>query len=149
MRAFDTPESVVAEIYKLISFEPHTSPDWEKVKALFAEEAAVFLRVSEEARTAVSREGLIDLFVASIEKNKLRDTGFTERLVSCKVKAFGAIAHCFAVYESSIPNESRPRARGVDSIQLIKRNEGWLVASLTNDVSGPGKPIPEEFLHSA
>jgi len=146
MKAFETPESVVAEMYRLISFEPNTSPDWEKMKALFAEEAVIFLRVSGDTQAAVSRDGLVDLFTASIEKHKLVNSGFTEKLVSCKMEMFGAIAHCFVVYESSIPNDTRPPTRGVDSIQFVKKNGRWLVASLTNDVSGPGNPIPPKFL---
>ena len=146
MKAFETPESVVAEMYKLISFEPGATPNWEEVKALFADEAVIFLRASSDAPAVVSRDGLVDLFTGSIEKHKLVNSGFSERLVNCKMEIFGAIAHCFAVYESSIPNDNRPPTRGVDSIQLVRKNGRWWVASLTNDVSGPGNPIPQKFL---
>ena len=38
---FLTPDSVVTDLYGLVSFESGELPDWEKVKSLFIEEAVI------------------------------------------------------------------------------------------------------------
>lgn len=145
-QAFQTAESVVTEIYKLVSFEKGTTPDWEKVKSLFIDDAVIVLRTSRDSMKVLSKQGFVDLFIHDIEKYQLDQRGFKETVISTKTTVFGNIAHCIVVYEVSVLDGSMPPMRGVDSFQLMKKNGRWYIVAITNEIPGPDNPIPEEFL---
>ena len=144
--AFQTAEGVVSEIYKLVSFEKGTTPDWEKVKSLFIDDAVIVLRTSRDSMTVLSKQGFVDLFIHDIEKYQLDEKGFKETVISTKTTVFGNIAHCFTVYEVSVLDGSMPPMRGVDSFQLMEKNGRWYIVAITNEIPRPDNPIPEEFL---
>ena len=57
--------------------------------------------------------------------------------------SFGEIAHVLVLYEARIPGSQRPPSRGIDSIQLIKQEGKWKVASIVNEAVMPGSKLPE------
>jgi len=72
-------------------------------------------------------------------------TGFQEKIVQTKMTVIGDVAHCYVLYEASIPNAPRPPQRGVDSFQLMKKDGGWRIVSIINEIPRPGVPIPVEL----
>ena len=60
---WDTAEGVVTELYSLVTFEAGTTPDWDRVRALFLPQATVVLRTSRETTTVFSLEGFVQDFV--------------------------------------------------------------------------------------
>ena len=142
---FSHPETVVTEIYKLVSFEAGTTPAWERVKSLFVDEAVIVLRTSIDSMKIMDTQGFVDLFIRDIERYGLGKTGFNEKILSLKPTVFGNIAHALVVYEVSVPNSSMPPQRGVDSFQLMMRNGHWYIVSIVNEVPMQGNPIPESF----
>jgi ketosteroid isomerase-like protein len=143
---FKTVKGTVAELYKMVTFGPGVSPDWEKVKTFFIPEAVIVLRTARDKMSVLSRDGFVKLFIDDIKKYKMDETGFQEKLISCKIKEFGNIAFGVAVYEASIPGSSRPPQRGVDGFQLMKKDGRWWIVSIVNEIPLSGNPIPEEFL---
>ena len=141
-----TAEQVVTEIYNLVSFKAGETPDWEKVKSLFIDDAVVVLRTSFTQHSIFSREGFIDDFKNFIVKFRADTTGFTEKIVNIKTTVIGDIAHCFVVYDASIPTRKRPPQRGVDSFQLIKKDGNWRIVSIVNEIPTPNRPMPEDLL---
>ena len=121
-KQFTTPEAVITELYRLVTFPPDTTPDWDKVKSLFIDEAVIVLRTSFTKMDVMDKQGFVDLFIRDIEKFKMDKTGFQEKIIRKKMTAIGEVAHCFVLYEASIPNAPRPPQRGVDSFQLMKKN---------------------------
>lgn len=142
---YTTPESVITEIYQLVTFPPDTTPDWEKVKSLFIDEAVIVLRTSFTKLDVMSKDGFVDLFIRDIEKFRMDKTGFQEKIVQKKMTLIGDVAHCFVLYEASVPNAPNPPQRGVDSFQLLKRDGSWLIVSIINEIPRQGVPIPEEL----
>ena len=139
-------EKVVAELYRLVTMEPGTSPDWDAVRPLFLEEAVVVLRSSRTAMTVFDLEGWIQDFKDAIDKWDMSTRGFEEKLLKMKTQVFGDIAHCFAVYRAGfITGENLPSNVGLDSIQLIRRDGRWLVVSITNEVERPDVPLPQDL----
>jgi hypothetical protein len=143
---FKTSKGTVAGLYKMVTFGPGVSPDWEKVKTYFIPEAVIVLRTARDKMSVLSREGFVKLFISDIKKYKMDETGFQEKLVSCKIKEFGNIAFALTVYEAGFPGSSRPPQRGVDSFQLMKKDGRWWIVSIVNEIPMTGNPIPEEFL---
>ncbi len=141
-----TAEQVVTEIYNLVSFKAGETPDWEKVKSLFSDDAVIVLRTSLTQHSFFSREGFIDDFKNFIKQARVDTTGFTEKIVNIKTTVIGDIAHCFVVYDASIPTRKRPPQRGVDSFQLIKKDSNWRIVSIVNEIPTPNRPMPEELL---
>ncbi len=144
--AFKTAKGIVGELYKSISFAPGESPDWERVKSCFINEAVIVLRIAGDKMMVISKDGLIKLLIDDIKENNLGKSGFAEKPVSVKLKEYGGIAHCFVVYDTIIPGDTEPPLRGVDSFHLIKKDGRWWIVSITNEKPGPGNPIPKEFL---
>ena len=96
-KSLETPEAVVTKIYNLVSFEAGTTPDWEKVKALFHEEAVIVLRASRTKMKVLSVEGFVADFVDFIRQSRVDTTGFVEKIISIKPVVFGNMAQCFVV----------------------------------------------------
>jgi hypothetical protein len=136
-------EGVVRELYELVTFEAGTEPDWEVVRSLFLPEAVVVLRTSRTSSTVYSLEGFVQSFVEFIESANVRETGFSERIVRTHPVTFGDIAHVWVLYEARITGSPRPPQQGVDSFQLVQREGRWWIASITNEIPTPERPLPE------
>jgi len=62
-----------------------------------------------------------------------------------KPMVFGDIATVLVLYEASIPGRNSPPQQGVDSFSLIKKDGGWRIVSIINEIPTPNRPIPEEL----
>ena len=137
-----TPESVVRGLYTLVTFEAGTTPDWEKVKSMFIDEAVIVLRTGRDSTTQFTVNTFIKDFVNFIERADAIKTGFTEEIITIEKIIFGDIAHFLVLYEASIPGSSRPPMQGIDSFQLIKKDGRWWIVSVTNEIPTPDNPVP-------
>lgn len=141
----DTPDAVVEEIYRLVTFPAGTTPDWDAVRNLFIPEAVIVLRTSRAGSTVFSVDGFVQDFVTFIEQANVEQTGFTERILDTLTFEWGDIAHVLVLFDSDIPDDGREPGAGVDSFQLIKRDGRWWIASITNERPSPDRPLPEVF----
>jgi hypothetical protein len=61
-------------------------------------------------------------------------TAFHESEVACRVERFGNVAHVASAYETRRDPDARACfARGVNSLQLVREDDGWRVLSLCWD----------------
>lgn len=135
-------ETVVHQLYDLVTFPAGTTPDWDQFRELFLPEAVVVLRSSSDATSVFTLEGFVEDWLRFIDGSNVDETGFTERILRTHATVFGDIAHIWVLYEAEIPGWNRPPQPGVDSFQLVRRPEGWKIASITNEVPTPDRPIP-------
>jgi len=138
-----TALAAVHELYDLVTFPAGTTPDWDQLRALFLPEAVVVLRSSRDATSVFSLDGFVQDWLRFIEGSNVEETGFVERIVRTHATVFGDLAHIWVLYEAEIPGRGRPAQAGVDSFQLVRRDGAWLVASITNEIPTPDRPIPE------
>ncbi len=143
--AYATAEDVVHELYRLVTIEKGQETDWEQVRQLFLPQAVIVLRVSKDASQVFDVQGWIDDFKTWDEKAKVKETGFSEKIVTMKPRVFRDIANVFVLYEASITGATRPPTRGVDSIELIKKDGRWWIAAITNDLINADNPVPKEL----
>lgn len=136
-----SPEKVVGELYDMVTFEAGTVPDWDKVRALFVEEAVVVLRTGPDEMTTFTLEGFIQDFVDFIDQREVEATGFTEKILRMKATRYGDIAHVLVLFESHINGSEAPARPGIDSFQLIRQGDEWRILSITNDRPSEGNPI--------
>jgi hypothetical protein len=138
-------EKVVARLYKSVTFEAGSPPDWQKVRSLFMDEAVIVLRTNRDKMSVFSVKAFIDDFVHFVERPAVRQNGFKERIVRTKPMLCGDIAHILVLYEASIPGSPRPPQQGIDSFQLIRKDGRWWIVSVVNELVTPDRPVPEEL----
>jgi len=139
---YASAESVVNELYELVTFGPGTTPDWDQVRALFIDEAVIVLRTSRTSTSVFDVEGFVGDFVAFIEDRDVVNTGFAEKIVRTKAMVFGDIAHVLVLYTAEIPGSGRGPHPGVDSFQLIQKDDRWWIASVVNEIPTSDRPVP-------
>jgi len=135
-------EAVVHELYDMVTFPAGTTPDWDAFRALFLPESVVVLRSSREATSVFTLEGFVEDWLRFIDGSNINETGFTEKIIRTHSTEFGDIAHVWVLYEAEIPGRGRPPQPGVDSFQLVRRDGEWKIASITNEIPTPDRPIP-------
>ncbi len=143
--ATPTAEAVVEDLYRLVTFDAGTTPDWDRVRSLFVEQAVVVLRTGRETMTVFSLDGFVDDFVQFIENREVEKTGFVERILKMKSTVYGDVAHVLVLFDSHIPGTEAAPHPGIDSFQLIRQAGQWKIISITNDRPSPGNPIPDEL----
>ena len=140
-----TPEGVVRELYHLVCVDVGQTTDWEQVQNLYLPQAVIVLRVSKDKTQVFDVQGWIDDFVAWDEKARVKERGFYEKIVTMKPRVFRDIANVRVLYEAAIKDSDHPPTRGVDSIELVKKDGRWWIAAITNDLVNKDNPAPAEL----
>jgi len=123
--------SSLSDLYTAFCFDPGEQADWEAQRSLFAE-GATFVAPFAPGTTprAVDTEQFLADFQQFIRTSPLGESGYHERITDLDIESFGGIAHAFVSFEGFVPGEPADR-RGIDSIQLVRDGDAWLVASFT------------------
>jgi hypothetical protein len=135
--------AVVHELYDMVTFPAGATPDWDEFRGLFLPGAVVVLRTGRTATSVFDLEGFVGDWLRFIEGSNIEETGFAERIIRTHETVFGDIAHVWVLYEAEIPGRDRPPQAGVDSFQLVRQPDGWKIASITNEIPTPDRPVPE------
>jgi hypothetical protein len=142
---FQNPDSLVTALYRAVTFEPGTTPDWVYVRSMFHRDAVVVLRVTRDSTAIMSVDGFIQDFVDFIARAKADRSGFQERVLKMRPLVFGNVAEVLVLYEASLPGSPRGPQKGVDSFHLAKKNGRWWIVSIVNDVVTKDRPVPKEL----
>ncbi|MDB4582226.1 nuclear transport factor 2 family protein [Draconibacterium sp.] len=140
----DTPERVVDELYDLVTFKSGTTPDWEKVKELFLDEAVIVLRTSRTENKIFNLDDFVGDFKRFIKESNITETGFSETILKKYGNVFGDIAWYMVLYEAKIPETERKNL-GVDHFSLVKTSGQWKIVSITNEIPTNERPVPIEL----
>jgi hypothetical protein len=143
--ALATAEGVVTELYGLVTFDAGTTPDWDRVRSLFLDEAVVVLRTAPTQSTVFTVEGFVQDFVNFIARADVQQAGFSEKITKMHSMVLRDIAHVLVLYEAHIPGSPRAPTVGVDSFQLIRKDGHWRIVSVINDLPNADNPIPVEL----
>lgn len=143
--AQQTPvDKIMNDLYESISFNKDKEPNYKKFKSLFTDGAQMI---------SVRDTSSYRLTPASYEKmmNEQRKSGkllsFVEEELHRTMDRFGNIIQVFSTYQTHLktPNAT-DSARGINSIQLIKKNDEWKVASIVWYRESEENPIPKKYL---
>ena len=134
-----TPEAVVDEAYRLISFEPGSEPRWDRFKALFSPRAVLAFRIFPED-DAVTIMDLDDYIVRQMREG-MKEDGYSETILRRDWLVFGDVAEARVVFEMKF-GEAAP-IPALDVYQLVRREGRWWIVSIISEIPRPGTPLPE------
>ena len=141
-----TPDSVIANLYRVISGPAGQRRDWTFFQQLFLPEGGL-MAVGQRYRPG--RGAYIHMTPASYAAGSgpyLEERGFFERETHREAAQYALVYHAFSTYESRATPDAEPFARGINSIQLVKQQGRWWVLSvLWTDEQSSGTPIPEAY----
>jgi hypothetical protein len=142
-----SPESVVQALYEVISGSMDVQRDWPRLQRLFTSSGRLRVQFTPAEGPAQTRSWTPEEFAREAEADYHSRGGFWEREVFRQVHRFGSIAHVWSVYESRQRSEaSEPFARGINSVQLVREEDGWAIENLLWDIEQPHNPIAREHL---
>jgi hypothetical protein len=146
MTGSEGPEWPLLRLYELISGPAECRRPWDEIRRLFLEGALLRMVVMMDDGSYKMREWTIDEF-AQDASGFYAEKGFWEKEISRQVVQFGNIAHVFSTYESRLKGPDGPPAvRGINSAQLIRGKDRWLIAGIVFQSEHEETPIPPDYL---
>ena len=139
-----SPDAIIKAMYENIS-GPAGPRNWYRERSLFLEGARLIpigKRVHKEGELQIMS---IDEWIEDA-KDFLAETDFYELEIMRQSSRFGNIVQAFSTYEARDSKDGEPIARGINSIQLLKKDGRWWIVTIMWDNESKENPIPEEFL---
>jgi hypothetical protein len=142
----NSPEWPLLRLYELISGPAEKKRIWDDIRTLFLDGARLRMVIRLEDGTEKMHEWTLDEFARDAGEF-YKQEGFWETEIASRVERFGSIAHVFSTYESRVKDPGGPPAmRGINSAQLIRGKDRWLIASVVFQTEQEETPIPPEYL---
>lgn len=143
-----TPEGIVNALYETVTRRPGENFDWARQRSLFLPTARLIPNLEQtggELRVLTLEE-----FISWVDEHTTvgggEDNGFEEREVAIVVERFGDIAHAFSTYEKGFYGLPETLGRGINSIQMIRRDGRWWITQIVWDEESPGKTVPPRYM---
>ena len=124
---------------------PAGKRNWYRERSLFLEGARLIpigKRVHKEGELQIMS---IDEWIEDA-KDYFAENDFYELEIMRQISRFGNIVQAFSTYEARKSADGAPFARGINSIQLLKKDGRWWIVTVMWDNESKANPIPEEFL---
>ena len=127
----------IAALFDALSFEPGHQPNISAINNLFVE-GGLLINCNEHAPQTFQVGQFIEHFQSLFKQQQI--TSLHETEVHHKTKVYDHIAHRYSFYEARTAPDTAPFAVGINTIQLIKTNEGWKITSMAwnDDHRGDG-----------
>lgn len=118
-------DTLIKDLYAVISGPAGQARDWSKFRAMFM----------PDARMGVVGGGRVNLLspedYAKRAGPQLEKDGFFENETKRRVELQGELVHVWSTYASFRRAEDKePFDQGVNSIQLVKTKEGWRILNI-------------------
>lgn len=142
--SLQTIDGTVRALYSSITFGEGEPPDWERFNGLFLDDAQLVVAQKDGYRRLTPAEYQKNMN-SMIESGRLKS--FREKEIYRKTDRFGLIVQVFSTYESDmVTSDGVSTERGINSIQLLKKNGRWLVLSILWDSATNDLEIPNQYL---
>jgi hypothetical protein len=139
-----TIDGTIEALYDVISFQRGGDQDWEVFRELFIEEAQL-IQIGGSGYQAMSPEDYISNFKKNRTAGKI--LAFQEDELHRKVDRFGLMAQVYSTYQTTLTTPDGPaKARGINSIQLMKKEDRWWVVNIVWTGETDDYSIPSEYL---
>ena len=141
-----TIDAIVKALYNAISGPMGRPRDWNRFRPLFLRGAQLIPAAPRPDGGSGLRVLDVEGYIQSAEPYFLRN-GFFEREVARRLERFGNVAHLFSTYESRhAADDSKPLARGINSIQLVRDQGRWWVVTILWDAERADNPLLPQYL---
>lgn len=148
LEPYATVDQTLDALYGAVTFGPGGECDWEVLREVFLPDA-IFSQPPPrgEQRRLMDLDGFFADFRDFIANSPVKQTGFSEAIAHRSSDQFGDIAHAYVIFEPRLGGLDAPVAgRGMDSVQLVRIDGRWWVASITTQFERPTTPLPKRFL---
>lgn len=140
----ESPDAIVLALYDTISGAAGKR-NWHRFRSLFVEGARL-IPTGGRVSGADGFEVLdVDSWIAEAD-SYFQENDFWETELLRHMDRFGNIIQAFSTYESRDSREGTVIARGINSIQLLHKDNRWWVVTVMWDNESKDNPIPGEFL---
>jgi hypothetical protein len=138
-----TIDSITLAVYATISGAQGQPRQWDRFQTLFHPNAHMI-----PMRCGATK--CIAQYMSPKEYQQRADSlltgmGFVEKELHRRVDRFGALAQVYSSYASFRQDESKPFARGINSLQLFWDGTRWWILSIAWDDERPNNALPAEM----
>ena len=120
-------DSIIAKMYEQVCFEPGQRPDWAGQAAIFAPGARM-VRVNDSGVFEFDMESYRINFEEMISSGEM--PSFWEGEIWRETRLFDDVAHVLSAYETRRTRNGEILNRGVNSIQLFRRDGRWWISAM-------------------
>ena len=135
-------DAVIRAMYESVCFEPGERPDWSAEDELFAPGARM-VRVHDGGVFEMD----LDAYHADVDR--MIDSGelpsFWEAEIWRETRLFDDVAHVLSAYEARRSRGGETIGRGVNSIQLFRRDGHWRISAMLWRREGKAVRIPDRL----
>lgn len=122
-----TIDEVIAEMYDSVCFEAGASVDWNRQSTIFAP-AARLVRVNDDGVFEFDLDSYRENFETMIASGAM--PSFWEAEIWRETREFGDVAHVLSAYEARRSRGGEFLHRGVNSIQMFRRDGRWWISAM-------------------
>jgi len=120
-------DSIITAMYETVSYDAGSHPDWEREAQIFAPGARL-VRMNDDGIFEFDLHSFRTDFERMIADGTL--PSFWEGEIWRETRQFGEMAHVLSAYETRRTKESPVINRGVNSIQLFRRDGRWWISAM-------------------
>ncbi len=120
-------DSIIAAMYQSVCFEAGQRPDWRRQAEIFAPGARL-VRINDDGVFEFDNQSYRKNFEAMIDSGEM--PSFWEGELWRETRQFGDMAHVLSAYETRRSPDGEVLNRGVNSIQLFRREERWWISAM-------------------
>jgi hypothetical protein len=147
----ETVDGLMAALYDVISGPAGQPRDWDRFRSLFLPDGRLgVIRHPPLAQTKSIPEDVVFLTPQDyIDRDApyFKTKGFFERGIANRVEEFGNLVSVWSTYESRYAaDDPKPFVRGINSLQIVKAQGRYWVASIIWDDERSGVTVPEKYL---
>jgi hypothetical protein len=132
-------DGIIAEMYDQVCFENGQRPDWKRQEAIFTPGARM-VRINDSGVFEFDMQSYKENFEAMIDSGEMPT--FWEGELWRETREFGDMAHVLSAYETRRTRNGEVLNRGVNSIQLFKRDGRWWISAMIWRREGRDVRIP-------
>jgi hypothetical protein len=140
-----TLDGIISSLYKVISGPMGVRRDWNLMRSLFRPEA----RLNSISRDKEGKSRFLSMTMEDYIRNTspVFDTqGFFEKEIGRTLEQYGDLAQVFSVYETRKEENGPIDARGVNSIQLVFKDDRYWILNIIWNRETDRNPIPAKYI---
>ncbi len=142
-------EGVMQELYAAVTREPGKPFAWERLRRITLPYTVMLPQARQSGGQLKPLS--VDQFISNIDEGwkpvigTARDRGFFERQTNLVMHEYGDVAIAFTTYEKG-PWEPRAiQGRGINAVQLVRREGLWYILSIGWDEENSAGPLPSIY----
>ncbi len=146
LKDVESIDAIIHSLYNVISGPAGEKRNWERMRTLFIPEGRMIAVGKTQAGVATKRVMTVEDYIQR-SGPFLETNGFFENEIGRTTEQFGGTAQVMSAYDSRMkPEDEKPFARGINSIQLWHDGKRWWIVNVFWQGETDEFKIPEKYL---